>query len=393
MTPNGIMLNGIMPNGKTIKRRNLMIPFKYGSVVKEDFFCGRDDIIERVDELFISSQNVVFYGERRMGKTSLIVETVRRNKAMNAIFIDLMGVKSEEEIYKRMIKSLLSYNYKKSMFDIMLNAFSNLRPQLGIDPVTQLPTLSIDNKVRLQDDSLDTILRTILVINKKEKIIIIMDEFQDILKLQNSNEVLSKLRGKIQHLTDITFVYAGSIRSSMESIFSDNKSPFFKSAIPILVDALDEEIFTEFIIDRFKKGKRVIGTNLVTKIFQISERVSGDVQQLCEAIWSTSSYGDKLTSQSLVDALELIFSHERMSYERIYDGLTEFQLRVLLTLAQYGGREIYSHSFMNHANITNTSSLRKAIDKLIRTEIIFHSKNEFKFINPFFRKWLVAKFI
>ena len=117
------------------------------------------------------------------------------------------------------------------------------------------------------------------------------------------------------------------------------------------------------------------------------------MQQLCEAIWSTSSYGDTLTNKSLADALELIFSHERMSYERIYSSLTEFQLRVLLTLVQYGGREIYSHSFMSNANITNTSSLRKTIEKLIRTEIIFHSEDEFKFINPFFKKWLITTFI
>lgn len=370
-----------------------MIPFKYGSIVKDDFFCGREDLLKRANELFISSQNVVFYGERRMGKTSLIVETIRRNKKLTAVFIDFMGVKSEDDVYKRMAKSLLSYSYKKSIFDILVKGFSSLRPQLGIDPITQLPTLSIDNKMKFEDNSLDTILKIIVAINKKEKVVIILDEFQEILKLKNSYEILSKLRGRIQHLTDITFVYAGSIRGQMELIFSDNKAPFFKSAIPILVDRLDEKVFIEFIIKRFKKGKRKLKRDLVENIFQTTGQVSGDVQQLCEAIWSTTSYGDELTNESLIDALELIFSHERMSYERIYSELTEFQSRVLLTIAKDSGKEIYSNAFLGSGGFTNSSSVKKAVDKLIKIEILFHVDKEYKFVNPFFKKWLVKFFI
>ena len=374
-------------------RKFIMIPFKYGSVVKDDFFCGRQDLLKRADELFASSQNVVFYGERRMGKTSLIVETIRRNKKLTGVFIDFMGVKSEDDVYKRMARSLLSYNYKKSIFDILVKGFSSLRPQLGIDPITQMPTLSIDNKIKFEDNSLDTILKIIAAINKKEKVVIILDEFQEIIKINNSYEILSKLRGRIQHLTDITFVYAGSVRAQMELIFSDNKSPFFKSAIPILVDKLDENVFSEFIKKRFKKGKRKLSKELVTKLFKTTGQISGDVQQLCEAIWSTTSYGDELTSESLMNALELIFSHERMSYERIYSELTEFQSRVLLTIANYGGKEIYSNSFLGNGSFTNSSSVKKSVEKLIKIEVLFHSDKEYKFVNPFFKKWLVKRFI
>ena len=370
-----------------------MIPFKYGSIVKNDFFCGREGLIKRADELFVSSQNVVFYGERRMGKTSLIVETIRRNKKLNGIFIDFMGIKSEDDVYKRMVKSLLSYNYKKSIFDILVKGFSSLRPQLGIDPITQMPILSIDSKIKFEDNSLDTILKTITAINKKEKVVIVLDEFQEIMKINNSYEILSKLRGRIQHLTDITFVYAGSIRHQMELIFSDNKSPFFKSAIPILVEKLDEKVFSNFIIKRFKKGKRKLNKELVSKVFKTTGQISGDVQQLCEAIWSTTSYGDELMSESLTDALELIFSHERMNYERIYSELTEFQSRVLLAIAKYGGKAIYSNSFLSDGGFTNSSSVKKSIEKLIKIEVLFHSDKEYRFINPFLKKWLLKRFI
>ena len=366
-----------------------MIPFRYGTVVKGDFFCGREVLLERCDELFTSSQNVVLYGERRMGKTSLIVETLRRRGTMKGVFVDFMGVKSEDDAYKRIVRSLLSHNTKKSVFDILMKGLATLRPQLTIDPMTQLPSLTIDSRIKLEDSSIDAVFQIISDINDKALTLIVFDEFQDLLKLGDSYDILSKLRGRIQHLPDVPFVFAGSIRKKMESIFSDPNSPFFKSAIPIMVDKLERKAFEKFLVSRFKKGKRTLKGGLLDTVFQVSEMVTGDVQQLCEALWSTSSYGDDLTDKSLDSALKLIFSHEKISYEYIYSELTEFQSRVLLALASHSGKEVYSNSFLGDGGFTNSSSVKKALDRLMRSEIIFHSQKEYKFINPFFKIWLI----
>ena len=366
-----------------------MIPFRYGTVVKGDFFCGRKTLLKRCDELFTSSQNVVLYGERRIGKTSLIVEVLRRRGTMKGVFVDFMGVKSEDDAYKRIVRSLLSHNTKKSIFDILIKGLASLRPQLTIDPMSQLPTLTVDSKIKLEDSSIDSVFSIISDINDKAQTLIVFDEFQDLLKLGDSYDILSKLRARIQHLPDVPFVFAGSVRTKMESIFSDPNSPFFKSAIPIMVDKLERKDFEKFIISRFKKGKRTLKGNLMDAIFQISEMVTGDVQQLCEAIWSTTSYGDELTYESLDNALQLIFSHEKITYEYIYSELTEFQSRVLLALARHSGKEIYSNSFLGDGGFTNSSSVKKAVDRLIRSGIIFHSGQEYKFINPFFKIWLI----
>ena len=370
-----------------------MIPFRYGSIVKGDFFCGREVLIQRCDELFTSSQNVVLYGERRMGKTSLIVETLRRRRTIKGVFVDFMGVKSEDDAYKRIVRSLLHHNKKKSVFDILMKGLASLRPQLTIDPITQLPSLTIDSRITLEDSSINAVFQTIADINGKAPTLIVFDEFQDLLKLDVSYDILSKMRARIQHLPDVPFVFAGSVRKKMESIFSDPNSPFFKSAIPILVDKLERKDFEKFIVSRFKKGKRTLKCDLLDSIFQISEMITGDVQQLCEALWSTSSYGDDLTDESLDDALELIFSHERMSYEYIYSELTEFQSRVLLALARHSGKEVYSNSFLSEGGFTNTSSVKKALDRLVRSGIISRFQKEYKFINPFFKIWLIKNLI
>ena len=51
-----------------------MNPFKYGSVVLGNDFCGRKDLLKQTAAHMEASQNIVVVGERRIGKSSLVYE-------------------------------------------------------------------------------------------------------------------------------------------------------------------------------------------------------------------------------------------------------------------------------------------------------------------------------
>ena len=53
-----------------------MNPFKYGETVDGENFCRRPELARILKGYVESGQNVVMQGERRMGKTSLVLETV-----------------------------------------------------------------------------------------------------------------------------------------------------------------------------------------------------------------------------------------------------------------------------------------------------------------------------
>ena len=85
------------------------------------------------------------------------------------------------------------------------------------------------------------------ITSKTNPFVVVFDEFQDILNLKDAREVLALLRSKVQFQTDIAYVFAGSIRNKMDSIFNNPDSAFFKSAIPIHVGSLDKNTFQELI--------------------------------------------------------------------------------------------------------------------------------------------------
>ena len=93
-------------------------------------------------------------------------------------------------------------------------------------------------------------------INKKKALVVVFDEFQDILNLKDYKEALALLRSKIQFHIKISYIFAGSIRNKMDDIFNRPDSAFFKSAISIEVGAIDRDQFISFL-----KNKSLIYNN------------------------------------------------------------------------------------------------------------------------------------
>ncbi|MBS3921025.1 MAG: hypothetical protein KG012_19295, partial [Deltaproteobacteria bacterium] len=176
--------------------------------------------------------------------------------------------------------------------------------------------------------------------------------------------------------------------NKMDEIFTHPDSPFFKSAIPITVDSLPYTEFSDFLQNKFLTGKRRINDDVLKKVFEIAHDIPGDIQQLCEALWTVTSSNSVIGSDRLKDALELIFAREQKSYENDMGLLTDFQIRCLLTIAREGGNRVFSVSFMKSAGVNNPSSVRRAIKRMITLNILFERNNEYRFVNPFFRAWI-----
>jgi hypothetical protein len=69
--------------------------------------------------------------------------------------------------------------------------------------------------------------------HQERPLVVVLDEFQDVLNCQDSDRLIAMLRSYIQHQPDIPYIFAGSIRHQMYDIFMGYSSPFFKSALPM----------------------------------------------------------------------------------------------------------------------------------------------------------------
>ena len=84
-----------------------MNPFRYGCIVAGENYCPRRELQRQLKELIASGQNVVVQGPRRMGKTSLVGETVRSIRGMRMIYVDLFCVRTAAEFCRRVVDAAL----------------------------------------------------------------------------------------------------------------------------------------------------------------------------------------------------------------------------------------------------------------------------------------------
>jgi AAA+ ATPase superfamily predicted ATPase len=365
-----------------------MNPFRYGRIVDKAYYCSRPELEKKLQSHINSCQNTYIEGERRTGKTSLIFQTIQHAKSKWIVYIDLLEVRTVEDINKRVLNGIAKASENHNLLQSIIKHVSALRPVVSFDPITSTPSVSIDTTVKLQPESLDGLFDLFSGKDFRNAVIAI-DEFQDIKNLENSNQVLAIMRSKIQFLNKIPFIFCGSMRNEMHLIFNDPESPFYKSALPLLVEGIDQNAFGQFISDKFEKNKREISHSMINKILTIAHGNPGDTQQLCSALYEVSEQKSSIDDVFLNEALQYLFAEERKGYEAQMTRLTSIQLKCLTAVARIGGKSISSAEFMKTSGVRIPTTIRKAISRLVELKILYMSNGEFRFVNPFFAQWLV----
>ena len=217
-----------------------------------------------------------------------------------------------------------------------------------------------------------------------DQIIVCFDEFQSVLNYKDSDELLAQLRGKIQY-HPFPYIFTGSDRNGLKNVFTDPRSPFYKSVRPVEVQTIPRNEFQPFLADKFTTGKRELTDEVWESVFGLD--IPGDIQQLCAALWDVSSQGDMISSPSLECAYDRIFAQELEGFRSLLSGLTALQLRVLKSIANNGTPNLFSHESQQFIGATG-SSIRRSLNALESKWVLVSDNDEIYFNNPFLKQFL-----
>ncbi len=154
-----------------------MNPFKYGSTVSGEYFCRRPELARALAEYVKSGQNVVMQGERRMGKTSLVLETIRAMKGVALFHADLLCVRDVADLCQRLASAFARLETSAGFLEGALNALARMRPTLTIDPGTGAPSVSVEAAAASQATSLESVLDALAAYTAKHRTCVVLDEF------------------------------------------------------------------------------------------------------------------------------------------------------------------------------------------------------------------------
>ena len=195
-------------------------PFKFGTVVDGTYFTDREDELEKISSYINSENHLILISPRRFGKTSLIRKIVNESEGIY-IFLDMQIVLSAEDFASQLLKRVYRI-YPVQKLKSFIKSF-RLIPVVNINPVTGEPEISFKPGSK-ELSPLEDVLNLIEKLGTdKKKIIMVLDEFQDIYRIDRGLDRF--LRSVMQNHRHINYIFMGSSESMIREIFEKKRFP------------------------------------------------------------------------------------------------------------------------------------------------------------------------
>ena len=367
-------------------------PFIFGRIATDENFTDREKETEHLVNNFESLINTVIISPRRWGKSSLVHRAadiaMRADKNIRICTIDLFNVKTEEQFYTVLARKLIQGTSSR-WEEAVENAkkfFSRLVPKIsvGAGPGSEI---SIDFDWEEMKSNPDEILDLSerIAEAKGVKIVVCIDEFQNIAEFEDPLFFQRRLRAHWQRHKKVSYCLYGSKRHMMMEVFTDSSMPFYKFGDIFFLNKIDTEHFIPFITERFSSTGKNITEDASRNIVSLADNHPYYVQQLSQLSWlRTSGQCDVETvvkaHLSLVEQLSLLFSN-------LMETLT-FQQTCYLHALIAGEKSITSAETMYRYHISSATAASRSLKTLIKKDILDSTSGEISFQDPIFEYWL-----
>jgi hypothetical protein len=269
-----------------------------------------------------------------------------------------------------------------------VGALRSFRPTITFDQSGETGlSITRANETDLPINLLETTLEDLAALIRSEKwpCHIVMDEFQDITKLQDSGLVEGVMRANIQGLP-ASFVFVGSRRSLLLQMFSDQKRLLTLSANKEFLPPLPVDETTSCIQKLFLREGQNISTDTCRHIVRTAHQYPFYVQRLASEVFETNE--SPVTRQTIDEAKKRVILSEQSLYEVMIAPLTSNQLRLLKALARTPAKAITGQDFVAAANLPTSSipDIRRVLTKIDLIEKT--DEGIWRVVDPFFSAWL-----
>jgi uncharacterized protein len=367
-------------------------PFLISGYQGASYFCNRKKETQSIVSAIENGRNITLISLRRMGKTGLIKHAFHqaKSKKNNLIYVDLLHTTDLSTMVKEFAKATinqLNLGVLNTSFQKITTLFGSLRPTFTVDPLSGAPSVELDvQKGKLSSKTLEEIFAHLE--KQNTHIVVAFDEFQKITSYPEKN-VEALLRSHIQHLNNVHFIYSGSQKHILSSMFADAKRPFYQSTQFLGLEPIQQNEYEAFIMSHFKAIGMPITKNDVEFILEWTYRHTFYVQYFCNRLFEIKM---TMPNASIYHAIDKIFSENEPVFTNYLSLLTTQQVQLLIAVAKDGWvNKPTSKEFLSKHRLTS-STVQRTLPALIQKEFLTLEKEGYRLYDVFFGRWLAEKY-
>ena len=371
-------------------------PFQYGTLATKENFVDRVEDRAQLKSFLSSHINVMLISPRRWGKSSLVKvameELQNEAKDVRVCFIDAFSIGSEADFYRTFASQVIACTSTKLERRIQdANKFlTGVVPQLVIkDDVTNF--MAFDVKfVPQEQDKMDILrLPETLAVAKNIRIVVCIDEFQQLANLPDYKKMEGKMRSAWQQQERVTYCLYGSKRHMMMDIFNNANSPFYRFGQILFLDKIAKSEWMPFIRESFEKTGKHISEGFASQVCDVVECHSWYLQQLCYFIWNATA--DEVDEQIFQYGLRQLINTNSPMFLSDTESLAPSQIEMLRAIKD-GVQQLSSAETKNTYALGNPNTISKNKKVLRDKDIIEERKGKLWFVDPVYRLWFSQEY-
>lgn len=371
-------------------------PFIFGKIATEKNFTDREVETASLVRNFTSLINTIIISPRRWGKSSLVNKAAKlaaeQDNKLRVCHIDLFNVRNEEHFYSLLTQKVIAATSSKweEAAENAKSFFSHLVPKIsiGTDPTNEI---SIDFDWESVKQNPDEVLDLAEKIAGKKglKIVVCIDEFQNMAEFTDPDYFQRKLRSHWQRHQNVAYCLYGSKRHMMMEVFTDSSKPFYKFGDLMFLDKISTPYLVEFFNSRFADTGKTINEDAANLIVELVDNHPYYAQQLAQQSWLRTK--DVCSIEVVREAHSALVEQLSLLFVTITETLTTQQLNYLKALIA-GEKSISSTEVMHRYHISSTTSIARSKAALIKNDILDNKAGEISFQDPIYAYWLKTEY-
>ena len=349
-------------------------PFKFGTIVEEEFFTDRVNEVAYITQFVQSANHLILISPRRFGKSSVVAKALKQSKRKH-ITINLQQVTSVSDLSAKLLREF----FKVHPLERVRHLITHFRviPTISTNPITGSMDVSFQPGVEgtvLLEDVLTLIEKAH---SEKDRLIVVLDEFQEILDLAPNLD--RQMRSIMQNQRNINYLLLGSQESMMTEIFEKKKSPFYHFGEMMRLGKLPYDDFHHYISERLASCFTDCCDDLSKKILEYTSCHPYYSQQLASNVWQVGVLQPD-TEDPFKAAIDHIVTTHGLDYERLWMNFNRTNKWIMQRLS-------YGLSLQTGEN--RTSTIYSALKRLQKDGYVIYT-DRYEMEDPFFREWIMV---
>ncbi len=364
-------------------------------------FTDRAKERKRLKLDFENGVNVLLMSPRRMGKTSLVRQAISEMKADGVqdvvpIYMDIYDCRSEYDFFSRYATEIFKATNSKAeqLLTSVGRLLSQITPKISYSPLPD-QEISVGINIKPTDYTPEEVLSLPETIAKERgiKIVICIDEFQQIGEMPDSIGIQKRMRGAWQNMENVSFCLIGSKKHMMEQMFQSKRMPFYMFGEMMHLGPIPTDDWVSFILSRFAMSGKIIDPDIAERICDTVGNYSTYVQQLAWNVLAETD-GEEVTEDNFNAGVDALLQQCDSLFTEQTAGLTTYQINFLRALCNNVEDNFTSREVAEEYDLGTKSNITRIKDALINRELIdtetdpSTGKTRVRLCDKVFRIWL-----